>query len=166
MPDDSAPSSLQKQLEEFFTPELATALSKPGALHVPLRHVRPEFILALVRDDDPMTAREQLGILIDLALAETAAIDIFPPLAIITWGGNFDADAPRPTLEAKRQSLVTKIAASMGQNVAMVHGSGEAVAGFVGGDRLMHYGSLFAGFSAILKVLTETPFGEIQEWRT
>ena len=130
-----------------------------------MRQVRPEFILARVRDDDPIAALDQLRALIDMVDGEQVSIEIFGPLAIVTCGGIFDADAPRPVLEARRQSLVAKITATLGQNVALVHGSGDAVVGNVGGDKLFRYGCLFASFSAILKALTETRFGEIKEWQ-
>lgn len=165
MSDDSTPSTLQERLEKFFTPQLSAALSKPGALDMPLRHLRPEFILAVVRDDDPVAALEQLRALIDLVDGEGVSIEVFGPMAIVTCGGIFDADAPRPVLEARHQSLVAKIAAALGQNVALVHGSGNAVVGNVGGDKLFRYGCLFASFSAILKALTEIRFGEIKEWQ-
>jgi hypothetical protein len=167
MTPDPDSSTLRQRLEAFFTPELAASLARePAAWPPALRKARPEFVLALVRDDDPADAINRLGTVVNLAISANGIIEaIAGSLAVVTFGSVGNTE-PRAELEERRRSLVAELRGALRDDVALLHGSGEALVGSIGGGQHLHFGSLFGHFSALIRAACALRWGETAEWQS
>ncbi len=91
---------------------------------------------------------------VDLVVSAGGVIEaIAGSLVVVTFDSVGETALSRDDLETRRRGLVAKLSDALQQDVVIVHGAGDGLVGLVGGDRRLHYGTLFGGFSRFLKVL-------------
>jgi len=164
MTNESRTAGVEEVFAAFFTPELATRLTEPGAFPPPLRLAAPHFLFVLVRDDDCTRTAPLLSEVVDLAISSEGLVEaIAGSLVVVTFGSVGDTDLPPEELESRRRSLVAKLSAALRQDVVILHGKQDALVGLTGGSLRYHYGSLFKRFSSMLATLAALQWGEVRE---
>ena len=165
MTADIEAAKLRQQFAQFFTPELAARILRESTAGPPApQKARPEFVLALVRDDEPAEALGRLNTVVDLAISCEGLIETIAGSLVVVTFGILSNKLSREELEARRRSLVSKVSGALKEDVSLLHGSGEAFVGLVGASQRQRFGCLFTDFSALLKALSQLAWGETVEW--
>jgi hypothetical protein len=165
--------NLRVQFTSYADPKLVECvLSAPDTAVFALRPARVDFILVLVRDDDPEQAARLAGDVAQAIQDCGGFVDaMLGSIVFVTFGmfgavGGVGAVERRSAAEAMAQRLaaVTQLGQRLGGEIQVLHGSTDAMVGDFGGGGRSHFGAVPLQFGRMAQVLTSLKRGEIREW--
>lgn len=120
------------------------------------------FILLQVRDDPVEQAAVNVAKAIDLIERRNGMVtDVMSSMVLAVFGLPDSDDAEKE--RDQQAKCVARLVAELGQDVRLVHGMADGLAGTFGSPQHMHYGPLLPGFQRHLGALLTLEFGQSAE---
>ena len=155
-----------KRFRSYVDPALVEhVLSNPPAEMPPPETREIEFVLAIVDDRNLGRLPELLCAAVDVLKAGGALVDSMSGSLVLGTFGLFPLRDGRSARE-HRMELARRLHERLGENAAIVHGTGPAAVGNFGSAESghWHYGCSMERFSTVIRLLASLRRGEVREW--
>jgi hypothetical protein len=147
-----------RRVFEKYTSEATMQAITSAEMKVPnLTETTVDFILVKIREHPLESFLECLEAIMDTALQKEALVEqVISSLVLITYG----ATGAVPLSEKKRKRLANELIEQHGENVALIEGRQETLAGRYGGPLRATFGSIIQDLWDLLAKLAELDYGE------
>jgi hypothetical protein len=149
---------LMRRVFEKYTSEATMQAIMSAEMKVPnLTKTTVDFILIKIREHPLESFLECLEAIMDTALQNEALVEqVMSSLVLITYG----VTEAVPPSEEKRKRLANELIEHHGENVALIEGRQETLAGRYGGPFRATFGSIIQNLWGLLGKLAELDYGE------